>query len=130
VQHNAVYDTGGATGESSATGILSYADVVDNDVRGAFADATPSWPTGIVAYGFVVRGNRVAGLEPNVPNGGYATGITGFVNKTSVVGNQVYASPFQVQGAGINSAAFCANNTVGGFATAYDTCGSSTGNLP
>jgi parallel beta-helix repeat protein len=130
VRGNAVYDTGGGTGVSSPTAILAYADVVDNDVQGVFASTIPSWPTGIAAFGYVASGNRVAGLEPNVSNGGYATGITGFVNKTSVVGNQLYASAFQIQGTGINSAAFCANNTVGGFSTAYGTCGWSTGNLP
>jgi len=130
VRRNAVYDTGGAAGVSTVTGIYAYADIVDNDVQGVFAETTPSWPTGIVAFGYVASGNRVAGLVPNVTGGGYAMGITGFINKTSVVGNQVTAGTFQVQGTGINSAAICANNTVGGFSTAYNGCATSSGNLP
>ena len=51
VRRNAVYDTGGATGVSAPTTLLAYADVVDNDVQGAFAATTPSQPTRIVADG-------------------------------------------------------------------------------
>lgn len=132
IRRNGVYDTGGASGSSSSTAIYAYANIVDNDIQGVFALDTPSYPTGIGAYGYVVSGNRISGLELNTSGegAGYAVGITGFSNTTSAVGNQVLARSFQVAGVGINSVRFCANNTVASFATPYSYCGSSIGNLP
>ena len=131
VVRNAVYDTGGAPSSNQSYGIYASARIIDNDVAGVFATATPGWVYGISAYGDVANNNRVYGLVPNNNgSGGYAIGISGYSNLTSAVGNQVTGGIFATPGTGINSMRFCSNNTVTAFASAYGSCASSIGNLP
>ena len=132
VRRNAVYDTGGQPGSVLSIGIITSADVIDNTVAGVFADAANSSTFGIYmsASGSEARGNQVRGLAATGTGG--ATGIRANASGITLADNRVS------QGAGANAKGlygfaadtFCTGNTVIGFATAYDNCDYSFGNLP
>ena len=128
VQHNSVFDTGGAIDTFSSTAISVDGDVVDNQVDGVFATWVDAYVFGIVLGDptGTARDNRIRNLTPN--GSGSAIGISGLANASSAVGNHVAAAYFQVNGTGITSIRACINNTVASFTTNYN-CGSSIGNL-
>jgi len=128
IQHNSVFDTGGAPDSFSSIAISAGGDVVDNQVEGVFAVWADAYVFGIDltdATG-TARDNRIRNLTPN--GSGRAIGISGLANASSAVGNHVAAAYFVVQGVGISSIRACANNTVASFTTSYS-CSASVGNL-
>src|SRR5690606_11767906 len=72
VRRNAVYDTGGLTGNQDTYGIRADADVEDNVVSGLFADVSGGTLGGILARGAntQVRNNRVTGFDMTATQGG------------------------------------------------------------
>lgn len=136
VRRNAVYDTGGATGMSSAIGIASTGDVVDNTISGLFADVPSGFLGGITLYGAggEARGNKVSGFDRNARQGGQVSltnGIylTGAYQRAS--GNHIVAGGAN-PGTGIlalTPTSYCLENTVGGFVTNIDTTCNASGNL-
>jgi hypothetical protein len=131
VRRNAVYDTGGATGEATGYGIFASANLVDNIVSGVFADAADGTLYGIqsIAMGAEVRGNTVSGFDKTARQGGainQARGIAVGGAFSRLSGNQIVGDRSDigdpVSGNGIYATAlvYCIDNTVGGFATNID----------
>ncbi len=131
VRRNAVYDTGGAPGNSSICGIIASANVIDNTVAGVFAAASV---TGMFAYGLgnEVRGNQVLGLVAG--GSSYTIGIYVGNSSMRIADNHISAASSAVTtGSGIYYAgtgkALCTGNTVANFTAAFPGCGASVNNL-
>lgn len=129
VRRNRVFDTGGAPGRDASYGIVADAELVGNTVRGVFATAANTYPSGIYAAGpGQVRDNLVSGLQ--VAGNGHATGIQAAGPYSRASGNHVIGAA-QTLGYGIYGAGdtFCSDNTVARFATAaFHQCRDSGGN--
>ena len=140
VRRNRIYDTGGATGATSAVGIRAFADVIDNTVSGLFTLAPNGALLGISVYtnGANVSGNAVTGFDTSAIEDGSlfaAQGIFTNAHHVRLANNQVHGggqSPITGIGIFVNggesSSAYCLGNTVGGFRTAIQ-CSVSDGNL-
>lgn len=130
VRRNRVYNTGGAPGVETPTGISAVGDLIENTIDGVHGIETNTWPYGIKAgqIGAQVQGNLVRGL---VPSGtGFATGIRMGAWDILAADNRV-SSGTAVPGFGIrgyDGETFCRGNTVALYATAFDACRDSGGN--
>jgi hypothetical protein len=123
VQHNRVYDTGGAP--SSTSGIEAEADLIENTVTGVFSSAVGGDATGIAAYGpgTEARGNRVRELVPG--SGGSARALRARVTRITLVKNRLSNDPAQ-PGVGVDaynaSDTICIGNTITGFTIPMANC--------
>jgi parallel beta-helix repeat protein len=130
VQRNRVYDTGGALGQNTATGISAYAHILDNTVSGVFAVATDTTLFGIRIYGVgnEARDNRVSGLEAK--GNGLPYGID--VHSSGIVdGNRIIATTATFgSGYGIYSGGgsifVCKDNVANGFQAGVGISGCTT----
>jgi parallel beta-helix repeat protein len=131
VQRNRVYDTGGAPGMDSSSGISASADVIDNTVAGVFATGTDTFPRGIVmnGAGTDARGNLVRDLA--VAGAGLATAIQAQANAITVDGNRVSlpaaGSGWALYGNGATDT-FCIGNTIANFSSPIVNCDDVGGN--
>jgi hypothetical protein len=129
VRRNAVYDTGGSTGDTDTYGIVSNGDIIDNTVSGLFADKSGGVLTGIrpLAAVRLVRGNVVSGFNTNASTGGSVVAVNGidsFSQNIMIEGNSVFG-PGNI-GTGIygygGSNNFCRDNAVANFWTTINSC--------
>jgi hypothetical protein len=131
VQRNRVYDTGGYPGNTLSTGILAFADVIDNTVAGVFSTAVDSNATGIDVRleGAEIRGNQVR--ETLVNGGGSAIGIHAFAGGQTVRNNSVSLSAstngYGIYGNGATDT-FCIGNTAHKFSNTIINCQDVGGN--
>jgi hypothetical protein len=130
VQRNRVYDTGGAPGSEQSMGIFVSADVIDNTVSGVFATASVTYTSGIAVSGTgsEARGNNVRGVVES--GAGESVGVNVYGASITVDRNRISAEG-AMGSKGVYGATntFCTGNTVVNFATAYDGCAASSGNL-
>jgi hypothetical protein len=130
VRRNVVYDTGGATGNSDAYGIAAQGDITDNIVDGVSATATNTNPVGIRAgfdasahgTGALIARNRVGGLEVAGTGSEIAIKVVdASASGLRIEGNHLVGalSGAALVGNGISgqNAAYCIDNSIGGFAT-------------
>lgn len=114
VLRNRVANTGGASGQQYATGIIASGDVIGNTVDRVFASAANTYPTGINidGIGSLARDNHVRDLV--VAGTGYAYGILGRPTVV-LVGNSI-AQEAVTPGIGIpavgNGSMVCQHNRV------------------
>lgn len=138
VRRNRIFDTGGAAGQSGAQGMYAQADIIDNTVRGLFADQPGGSLFGIISAetDAQVRGNSVSGFDMTAMQGGAVInreGIRVAGKRVRLSGNQV-AGDGVANGVGINAfgsstTMYCLENTVSGFGTNLDGCTASSSNL-
>lgn len=133
IQHNRVFDTGGATAGTDASGIASQGsvDILDNTVSGVVATASSSgWAYGINAQsniGGSINGNRVRGL---IKDGTFEYGISASGTQLNVRDNDLVGSGVVGSiGVACSSATDGArDNQVNHFDTTIATCTDNGGN--
>ena len=159
VQRNIVYDTGGSTVFTAATGITALGHVRDNIVRGVHANGSGiARGISVGSYGSSIRDNEVYEILSNATGNSTAVGIYAYGNAQTiehnivlglyaipegapigihateagaqVVGNRLDAVNGGVYGIrGSSSDTICKDNTAVGFTTAFSSCEVSEGNL-
>jgi len=123
VAYNRVIDTGGATSQVRAIGILADADIIENTVDGVFATSGDTGVRGIQSSGASVeiRGNRIRNLQPS--GTAAAQGILSGGASAAVIANRITTSSGTPNDRGIffsggpSPQPFCGGNTISGFAT-------------
>jgi hypothetical protein len=133
VQRNRVYDTGGAAGQSSATAIAAYANILDNTVSGVFASATDSTNFGIRIYGIGNEAgrNRISGLEVQGTGSQYGIDVhsSDIIDDNRIV-STVLATGFGISSPGGGAIYICKDNAADGFANpGISGCSASSGDV-
>jgi hypothetical protein len=135
VRRNFVYDTGGATGQTFAHGVIvrNDTDVIDNTIANTTALVDPYAMAVVAGYGNVVSGNRIRGLWS--VNGYYnRMGIYANNNNQTVIQDNVivsYGTTTSAVGitcAGTGTGTRLRNNRLLAFGTAHSGCIDDGGN--